>query len=103
MAREDRVKFAYLTYDDMMTKLQNGELNQYDRIDVIDRNHMEYIITPELEAIPMAAIEDDPTVPDWAKNATKPSYTPEEVGAVNADNELEFAEIDRMFAAVFGG
>lgn len=103
MAREDRVKFAYLTYDDMMTKLQNRELNQYDRIDVIDRNHMEYIISPELEAIPMSALEDDPTVPDWAKNATKPSYTPEEVGAVNADNELEFAEIDRMFAAVFGG
>lgn len=103
MAREDRVKFAYLTYEDMMTKLQSGELNQYDRIDVIDRNHTEYIITSELEAVPMASVESDPTVPAWAKNATKPSYTPEEVGAVNADNELEFAAIDAMFAAVFGG
>jgi len=103
MAREDRVKFAYLTYDDMMTKLQNGELNQYDRIDVIDRNHMEYTITENLEAVPMTALEDDPTVPDWAKNSTKPAYTADEVGAVDVDSELALAEIDRMFAAVFGG
>jgi len=103
MAREDRVKFAYLTYDDMMTKLQNEELNQYDRIIVIDRNFMEYVITPELVAIPTTASEDDPTVPEWAKSLTKPAYTAEEVGAVDADNELGFAEIDRMFAAVFGG
>ena len=103
MAREDRVKFAYLTYDDMMTKLQNGELNQYDRIIVIDRNHSEYVISPNLEAIPMTALEDDPTVPDWAKSLTKPAYTADEVGAIDVDNELALAEIDRMFAAVFGG
>lgn len=103
MAREDRVKFAYLTYDDMITKLQNQELNQYDRIIVTDRNHAEYVISPELEAIPLSALEDDPTVPGWAKNATKPNYTPEEVGAVNANNELAFAAIDAMFDAVFGG
>lgn len=103
MAREDRVKFAYLTYDDMITKLQNGELNQYDRIIVIDRNHSEYVISPDLEAIPMTALEDDPTVPDWAKSLTKPAYTADEVGAVDVDNELALAEIDRMFAAVFGG
>ena len=103
MAREDRVKFAYLTYDDMVTKLQNEELNQYDRIIVIDRNFAEYVITPELVAVPLTALEDDPTVPEWAKSLTKPAYTAEEVGAVDADNELTFAEIDRMFAAVFGG
>lgn len=102
MAREDRVKFAYLTYDDMMTKLANGELNQYDRIDVIDQNHKEYIITAELEAVPMSAVEDDPTVPAWAKQPFKPNYTADEVGAVDVDNELSFDEIDRMFAAVFG-
>lgn len=28
--------------------------------------------------------ETDPTVPDWAKQATKPSYTPAEVGAMSA-------------------
>jgi len=103
MAREDRVKFAYLTYDDMMDKLQEGELNQYDRIIVTDRNHSEYVISPLLEAVPMTALEDDPTVPDWAKSLTKPAYTADEVGAVDADNELSFAAIDAMFSAVFGG
>lgn len=29
--------------------------------------------------------ETDPTVPDWAKAATKPSYTADEVGALSAD------------------
>ena len=46
--------------------------------------------------------EKDPTVPGWAKAPTKPSYTAEEVGAVVVDNELAYAEIDRMFNAVFG-
>ena len=31
------------------------------------------------------AEETDPTVPDWAKQATKPSYTADEVGALPAD------------------
>lgn len=44
----------------------------------------------------------DPQLSDWARQETKPSYTPEEIGAVNEDNELQYAEIDRMFAAVFG-
>ena len=103
MARKDRVKFAYLNYDDMMDKLEEGLLNQYDRIIVIDRGFCEYVITPELEAIPTTADESDPTVPSWAKQAFKPTYTAEEVGAVDVDNELTFDEIDRMFAAVFGG
>lgn len=46
--------------------------------------------------------ESDPTVPEWAKTPSKPNYTAEEVGAVDADNELAYAEIDRMFNAVFG-
>jgi hypothetical protein len=32
--------------------------------------------------------ETDPTVPDWAKAATKPSYTAEEVGALPKDTSL---------------
>lgn len=46
--------------------------------------------------------EIDPTVPTWAKEPSKPNYTAEEVGAVDADNELAYGEIDRMFNAVFG-
>ncbi len=32
--------------------------------------------------------ETDPTVPDWAKQPTKPTYTAEEVGALPADTEI---------------
>lgn len=46
--------------------------------------------------------ELDPTVPDWAKEGTKPSYSYEETGAVGGENQTSFEEIDRMFAAVFG-
>jgi len=46
--------------------------------------------------------EKDPTVPSWAKAETKPVYTYGETGAVGAENELHFDEIDRMFNAVFG-
>lgn len=33
-------------------------------------------------------VETDPTVPDWAKEANKPSYTPQEVGALPAGTTL---------------
>ena len=46
--------------------------------------------------------EIDPTVPEWAKAETKPTYTYDEVGAVGAENEIHINEIDRMFATVFG-
>lgn len=32
--------------------------------------------------------ETDPTVPEWAKAATKPSYTASEVGALPADTKI---------------
>ena len=37
--------------------------------------------------------ESDPTVPDWAKNPTKPSYTPGEIGALSIDDaEANYAK-----------
>ena len=35
--------------------------------------------------------ETDPTVPAWAKNATKPQYTPSEVGLGNVDNVKQYS------------
>lgn len=35
--------------------------------------------------------ETDPTVPDWAKQSTKPTYTADEVGAIPATRADEFA------------
>ena len=38
--------------------------------------------------IPEKMEETDPTVPAWAKNPTKPSYTAQEVGALPNDTEI---------------
>ena len=37
--------------------------------------------------------EIDPTVPDWAKQPTKPTYTPEEIGV----SAIPLTEIADMF------
>lgn len=46
--------------------------------------------------------EIDPTVPEWSKEPTKPSYSYEDTGAVGGENQMNYDEIDRMFNAVFG-
>lgn len=46
--------------------------------------------------------EIDPTVPEWAKESTKPAYTYEDTGSVGGENQVRYDEIDRMFNAVFG-
>lgn len=37
------------------------------------------------------AVETDPTVPAWAKTATKPTYTASEVGLGNVDNVKQYS------------
>ena len=46
----DRIKFAYLTYEDMLSKLDTGELNEYDICFSKDR-FVTYIITEELQPL----------------------------------------------------
>lgn len=41
--------------------------------------------------------ETDPTISEWAKAQNKPSYTPEEVNAVNNDNAITIEEIEAIF------
>ena len=41
--------------------------------------------------------ESDPTVPAWAKEKEKPKYTAEEVGAISAEDEVPYEEIDKWF------
>ena len=45
--------------------------------------------------------EEDPTVPGWAKSQSKPSYTADEIDAVDVNDQMTFGEIDNMFNAVF--
>ena len=46
----ERVKFAYLTYDDMLLRLESGEINEYDVIFSKDKLTT-YIITADLKPI----------------------------------------------------
>ena len=46
--------------------------------------------------------EIDPTVPNWAKQTSKPSYTAEEIGAVSSNNSISNSKIDLMFLKIFG-
>ena len=41
--------------------------------------------------------ECDPTVPSWAKEAVKPTYIPEEIGALSEENEVSLQEISTWF------
>ena len=41
--------------------------------------------------------EIDPTVPDWSKASTKPTYTADEVGAVGSDNAIPLEELALLF------
>ena len=65
--------------------------------------NMGRVLNDKIENSGFITEEVDPTVHEWAKESTKPDYTPQEVGAVDVDDELSFAAIDAMFAAVFGG
>ena len=46
--------------------------------------------------------EIDPTVHDWAKEPRKPSYTAEEVGALDEDSEMSLATVSDIWHTVFG-
>ena len=46
--------------------------------------------------------EEDPNVHLWAKSETKPSYTAQEVKAVDRDDTFTFEQIDSFFDTIFG-
>lgn len=49
----------------------------------IDKDAIEEAVVEYLDEHPVTVDETDPTVPAWAKQPTKPSYTAEEVGALS--------------------
>lgn len=58
----------------------------------IDVEHLEQTIQEAVEAYleehPITVTETDPTVPAWAKQPTKPTYTADEVGALPDDTVI---------------
>lgn len=55
----------------------------------VDAAEIQRIVEDYLAANPPTVTESDPTVPAWAKQPTKPTYTAAEVGAIPQDNLQE--------------
>lgn len=45
--------------------------------------------------------ETDPTVPAWAKENKKPTYTCEDIGAISENDAMALEEIDYIFKQLF--
>lgn len=71
--------------DILLPKGPKGEPGEVD-MDQILRFIAEY-----LSQNPPQVAEKDPTVPDWAKEETKPSYSKSEVGLGNVDNVQQYS------------
>ena len=61
----------------------------------IDESQIETAVNDYLTEHPVTVTETDPTVPEWAKQATKPTYTADEVGAapeVHSHDDLYYTK-----------
>lgn len=81
-AEEKREQFA----ESLREAKENGEFDGYTPVRGVDyftEDDKKEFIDRVLEEMPESGIteEVDPTVPSWAKQSTKPSYTASEVGA----------------------
>lgn len=58
---------------------------------------------PSINGTPLVGdySEIDPTVPAWAKEPKKPTYNPDEIGALDSDNEMTYADIKAVWDSVF--
>ena len=48
----------------------------------------------------LLAEEKDPTVPDWAKQPTKPDYSAAEVGALAKTDVISCADLQKMWESI---
>ena len=74
--------------EEVFEKKEGGETN-YESLNNLPRLNGR-VIKGDME-------ETDPTVPAWAKQKEKPKYTAEEVGAISAEDEVPYEEIDKWF------
>lgn len=52
----------------------------------VSKEDIQNAVNDYLDKNPVSVVEKDPTVPDWAKQTSKPKYTAKEVGAVATVN-----------------
>lgn len=69
--------------DDPTEDVYNQIIELLNGIESVDPKAVENAVKDYMEKNPMT--ETDPTVPDWAKGDTKPTYTAEEIGAVSVE------------------
>ena len=83
----DRIKFAYLTYDDMLSKLESGDLNEYDIIYSKDK-YVTYLITEELKPLQLRSrvyIFDSVSEAEIKLNESTDTYTGQVVSILYND------------------
>jgi hypothetical protein len=79
----------------------DAEVSDYVREGTTDYEKLSNL--PSINGTPLIGNYDecDPTVPDWAKDDTKPAYTTDEIGAINTKDEVSFADIKEMWDTIF--
>ena len=83
----DRIKFAYLTYDDMLSKLESGDLNEYDIIYSKDK-YVTYLITEELKPLQLRSrvyVFDSVSEAEIKLNESTDTYTGQVVSILYND------------------
>lgn len=72
----------YFTEQDINEIIETIQAGEYDLTSYATKDYVDDAVAG------MIVEETDPTVPEWAKQATKPSYNANEVGALPADTQL---------------
>lgn len=66
----------------------NQIMEKLNSLSEVDPEAVAAAVEAYMEENPITFTEADPTVPNWAKQATKPTYTAEEVGALPDTTEI---------------
>lgn len=99
--------------EELETNLETTESLDVDMKSAININVGGSIVVPNPPEEPTDNLETvmidydtfkikDPDIYGWARQETKPNYTPPEVGAVDRENELTNEQINHLVNAVFG-
>ena len=83
----DRIKFAYLTYDDMLSKIDSGDLNEYDIIYSKDQ-YVTYLSTEELRPLELRSrvnVLDSITEAENKLNESTDTYVGQVVAILDND------------------
>jgi hypothetical protein len=90
----DNANFATTITTELGKKANSSELGALAKKNTVEKTDLASSVQTSLNKADSALqsyTETDPTVPAWAKAATKPSYTASEVGLGNVDNVKQYS------------